>query len=309
MAFGFFGSSKVGPGVDKNRPEKKRFFLFFELYFRKFGQLIRANLMFTLCLIPALIVGLAGFLFLPRPINILGITLGLALIGPPVCGMTYLLRQMSLQRPVFVWHDFIDCMKKNFKQSLLFSILDSVVITIIGATIIFSLERFNDGAFQYVLFVLYIAVALIVLIMHYYIYPMMITLALSISKLIKNALILTLAAIKTNLITTFWMLLLVIIPAALLPIQLVATFTITLVPLFYSSLIGFIILFNSFPHVKRLLVDPYYEAHPEERKNNVFGDVYEEDEDEVIFTDLGTLEPKSTLAIKPNSGRGGKTIS
>ena len=132
------------------------------------------------------------------------------------------------------------------------------------------MERFNDGAFQYVLFVLYIAVALIVLIMHYYIYPMMITLALSISKLIKNALILTLAAIKTNLITTFWMLLLVIIPAALLPIQLVATFTITLVPLFYSSLIGFIILFNSFPHVKRFAGRPLIMKHIQRKEKIMF---------------------------------------
>ena len=34
---------KEGPGVSKDAPEKKRFFLFFELYFRKFWKMIELN--------------------------------------------------------------------------------------------------------------------------------------------------------------------------------------------------------------------------------------------------------------------------
>lgn len=308
MAFGFLGNTKVGPGVDKNRMEKKRLFRFFELYFRKFGRLMYINLLYTLFMLPSIGVAVLGFMFVPGSLSFLGVVFGIALMGPPTCGFTYLLRQLSLERPVFIWHDFIEYMKNNFKQSLLFSCLDAIVLTVVGISVHFSLLQFDQGAFQYILLILYVAVAIIVLNMHYYIYLMMITLDLRIPQLIKNSLILTLAAIKTNLITTFFIFVLVIIPFLFIPLDFLLAFVAIFTPLFYASLIGFIVVFNSFPHVKRLLVDPYYEAHPEARKNNVFGDTWEEEEDEPIFTDLGTLEPKSELTIK-TEGRGGKTVS
>lgn len=309
MAFGFMGNTKVGPGVDKERPEKKRLFLFFELYFRKFGRLMYINLLYALFMLPSIALAVLGFMFIPGTLSFLGVLFGIALMGPPTCGFTYLLRQLSVERPVFIWHDFVEHMKKNFKQSLLFSVLDSVVLSVVALTLHLSMLQFNDGVFQYVLLVFYLAVAIVILNMHYYIYPMMITLDLRIPQLIKNALLLTLAAIKTNLITTFWMLALVILPLLFIDQTIVFSFAVIFFPLFYVSLIGFIVVFNSFPHIKRLLVDPYYEAHPEARKNNVFGDTWDdEEEDETIFTDLGTLEPKSSINVR-REGKSNKTLS
>ena len=36
---------KAGPGISKNAPEKKPFFQFTELYFRKIGKLVKVNLL------------------------------------------------------------------------------------------------------------------------------------------------------------------------------------------------------------------------------------------------------------------------
>lgn len=57
---GFGNYSKPGKGVKKGEPEKKRFFLFFELYFRKISKLIQLNLVFVLFCIPAIAVGYGG---------------------------------------------------------------------------------------------------------------------------------------------------------------------------------------------------------------------------------------------------------
>ncbi len=311
MAFGLFSSSdNVGPGVDKERPEKKRFFLFFELYFRKFGKMMYTSLLYCLFLLPSAALTVLGFLFFRAPFNLIGLVLGLALIGPPTCGFTYLLRQMSLERPIFIWHDFWNTLKKNAKQSLCFSCLDAVVVFLVVVSLQFSLSQFNVGVMQYILVICYCALALVFLMMHYYIYLMMITLDLKISQLIKNSLILTVAGLRTNLITTFFMLVMAIIPALIIQLDFLILILVILVPLFYASLLGFIIVFNSFPHIKRLLIDPYYAAHPEARKNNPFGFETGDEEDEPVFTDLGTLEPKakSASASKTQSSNK-KTIS
>lgn len=75
--FGLFNYSKPGPGVDKNGPKKKRFFLFFELYFRKFWKMIELNLLFLVCCIP------------------------IVTIGPAIAGMTYVLRNYALGKAHF----------------------------------------------------------------------------------------------------------------------------------------------------------------------------------------------------------------
>ena len=52
-----FNYSKPGPGVEKEEQQKRRFFLFFELFFRKFWKLIQLNLLYLLFWIPPLIAG------------------------------------------------------------------------------------------------------------------------------------------------------------------------------------------------------------------------------------------------------------
>ena len=51
MALKIFNPTRTGKGVDKNQPEKKRFFLFFDLFFRKFWNICLVNLMFFVTLL------------------------------------------------------------------------------------------------------------------------------------------------------------------------------------------------------------------------------------------------------------------
>ena len=50
---GFFNYSKPGPGIDKNAPKKKGVALYLELFFRKFWELIRINVLYFIFSIPA----------------------------------------------------------------------------------------------------------------------------------------------------------------------------------------------------------------------------------------------------------------
>ena len=52
--------NKPGPGVSKDAPVKKPFFRFWEVYFRKFFDLIKVNLLFA---IPTAIILVLSFMF------------------------------------------------------------------------------------------------------------------------------------------------------------------------------------------------------------------------------------------------------
>ena len=92
--FNMFDPTREGKGVSKTQVKKKRFFLFFELVWRKFFKLCALNLIYLLCCIPIIT------------------------IGPATAGLMLVLRNMALERPVFVIHEFFDAFKKNFARSL-----------------------------------------------------------------------------------------------------------------------------------------------------------------------------------------------
>lgn len=55
--FGLFNYSKPVRVSIRMGLKKKRFFLFFELYFRKFWKMIELNLLFLVCCIPIVTIG------------------------------------------------------------------------------------------------------------------------------------------------------------------------------------------------------------------------------------------------------------
>ena len=91
---------------------------------------------------------------------------------------------------------------------------------------------------------------------------MMITFKLSIFKILKNSLIFAILGFKRNIVAVlgivFTILLNVGIAILYIPIGVVLPFMITV------SLCQFIAIYAAWPKVKEIMVDPYYESHPEE---------------------------------------------
>lgn len=68
----FNGYLKEGPGIDKNAKKKKGFFLYIDILFRKFFNLIKANLLYVLFSIPFILI---IFMFVaPNVMSWLGVT-------------------------------------------------------------------------------------------------------------------------------------------------------------------------------------------------------------------------------------------
>ena len=252
---GFGDFTKEGAGISKNRAEKKRFFVFWEIFARKAGKLIGLNLLYLICCIP------------------------IFTIGPATAGMMYVLRNMANERPTFVVEDFFDAFKKNFKQGVVVGLLNLLAAFVSGYGIFFYYccvtNPEQDPMFSMIPLIVVLSVGFVVLFASFYIYLMLVTCKLDTKALIKNSFILALAGFKTNILT-FLAILLVYVVILLPIIYLCWPLIIVLFCLYGASMPGFIVAFNSYKYITKYVTDPYYEQHqdekPEVKTESVFDD-------------------------------------
>ncbi len=294
--FGLFDYSKEGPGVSKQQAKKKRFFLFWELYFRKFWKLITLNLLsFALCL----------------PI---------VTIGPATAGFVFVLRKLANEEPVFLVSDFFEGFKKNWKQATVIFLLDVVLYAMLPfATSFYQAQTQIEGSgnwFFYIPMALCASALLIYTLMHYYIHLLIVTTNLKIKHILKNSFLLSCIALKTNLLTTLFAVLVLVLAVALCIFFMPA---IILFPLIVLSTVGFIVCFNSYQYILKYVVEPFYrdmplEEIPDQIKRTLHIGEQEDEEyedEEVIFRDMGQREIEDEPKEKQPKikGKKNKTIS
>ena len=277
--FGMHDYEKAGSGISKNAPKKKPFFAFIELYFRKFWKLIQLNIITFLFCIPVVT------------------------IGPALAGMTKVLRNFTLEKNSFIMHDFWKGFKQNWKQSLPVGLLDVLfTVSAMAALKVYPDLYTNTGSAVYiVLCVISISFALTVLMMNFYIMPMIVATNLNFANIIKNAFYLTCIALKKNIIT----LLIVAAVGLILYVSVILHVTTAIIiPFWPISFIGFVIIFNSYPQIQKYVIDPYYEERGE--INPEYSYLNPTDPEETLFTDKGGEEAPIE---SQKSGKKNKTIS
>ncbi len=226
--------SKEGKGVEKGDSEKKHpFVLFFSIYSRKFWNLCQVTLFHSLCGIPAFVLAmvLSGLIsghivivlevhfaailsnegsvdtnllqayigifdILARAVIALGIS-ALWGLGPVTTGYTYILRNYAREEHAWPWADFIEQIRKNFRQSVVVWILDCLVFALTVYAFFFYASA--EGTLQVVKYVIAF-VALAYTLMHIYIYPLMITYELKLKDVFKNAFLLAVGALPSNVL-------------------------------------------------------------------------------------------------------------
>ncbi len=270
---GFLSSryTKPGPGVEKDAPKKPSFFVFFEVLKRKFWNLIKVNMMYVVFNALALFIALYISSFFMQKIVIDNGTgdfvirlvfaafltlIPLITIGPVQAGFTYILRNYSREEHAFIWSDFKENILKNFKQGIIITVIDIFVMFILGFalnvyTTMTGLLSVAATAFTVLSIVMFI-------IMHFYIYPMLVTVKLNVKSIYKNALIFSLIKFIPNVL--------------MLILNLVVIFVAFYIPLIGAVLYVFILpsfigLMNNFyanPLINKYVVDPNISNEAEE---------------------------------------------
>lgn len=178
-------------------------------------------------------------------------------IGWQSVGGFYVLRGLVRGDAVFVFSDYFHAIKRNFKQGLLFGLLDSFLIIISTFDILYYSQ--SVGSFwKDVVFWMVAAVSLLYWFMRPYIYLMLITFDMKIKKMFKNALIFSVLGIKRNLLGALGIVLLVALHLAFIiatPISFVVPVILPIVYIFAA--IGFITTYAAYPIIDRYMIAPY----------------------------------------------------
>ena len=301
---GLFGSyQNAGPGINPYAPKKKPFFRFWELMWRSLGKLLSLNILHTLLHAPlflSLIVFLETDNAMTVPFSIGLLVIQFFLEGPIMAGCTRVLRLIVLDKPCFLGEEFKIGFSKNFMPSVLVWILDAVIIaSITSGYFMYPLaaEHFNAN-WPYIFYVISIGVALIVLFMNFYLFPMIVCTNLKTKAVFKNAFMLACLSPKACLISLGGI---VLILAILILLLLVHSLFMVLVAFFPAAFIGYLVMFVNYPVIQKFVIDPYYEETGEQNP--------EKDQpvpvDERVFTDRGGTE----TPIKVDKPKKGKTLS
>ena len=272
--FGFGNFNKEGPGIAKDAPKKRTFVVFFETFFRNFWKFAPISAIYTLIALPMVTSGLAAV------------------------GMTNVARNTARDKHSFGLSDFFDTLKKNWKQALPAGIIN----TIIYAVLIFDLVFFfnGEGTFYSAGLGIVLSMMIIFTMMNFYIWTLMITFKFSLKQIYKNSFKFVFINMKNNLVCFFVQAIVIALYVAIL-FLLSNHFALVLTLEFFAFIFTFpsfkflVEQYCVFPSIKKHIIDPYYEEHPDEdieKRRNLGIEIPGEDEtedetedDEKVFDD------------------------
>lgn len=216
-----------GAGVPENEPQKPGPIRYFIVSGRKFWDMVVLNLLYFLFSLPAIaIYTLIGLLFLGNAGDAVGgalaaegmtdiqilelkaavhivLSVGFGFLitallgsGAPRAGLSFVLRNYSREEHAFLWSDFLENTKKNLGKGTVIFLID-VLFTFI---ICLDIASYGGAGTFWGLIASYIAlfIFIIYILMHPYIYMILVTFGLKLKAAYKNAFMLTAVKIFQN---------------------------------------------------------------------------------------------------------------
>lgn len=206
----FYGKQGKGDFTLENLPQNRRQ-LFGEVLKVRWSAMFGVNLLYMVIWIPAIIwsflnvytlftmLTAEGAAYTAEDVHGLIATYLLimvpcvAITGPFNAGVTYVLRNWARDEHSFVFSDFKDAVKANWKQSLVISLIDGIL-----PFLIYTCWRFYGGmlaqsSFYIVPTALVLLVTIVWSLASMLAYPMLITYDLKLKDVIRNSILLTLA--------------------------------------------------------------------------------------------------------------------
>lgn len=250
------GYMKEGKGIEKDAPEKNRFFLFFELFFGHLGRLITINAIYFITMIPLFLGLFLSLNFKEFPIAFSGDIAGAILIVasifisfPMTCGFTYVIRNMQRREHAWIVRDMFKHAKLNYKKGAINGAVQIVAYFFFYvAAVFYSLNL--GGTLGFFCTCVVLVITLIFIWMQYYVNLMIVTFDLKLSQIYKNALIFATAKAPLNILIT-------VINAALLLALLCfvpTAINVFLLMIIYLALFGFITVYCVYPTIEKTMI-------------------------------------------------------
>jgi uncharacterized membrane protein YesL len=211
--------------------------------------------------------------------------------GLAQAGIANVTRNLTRDKHSFGLSDYFDTIKANWKQSLIVGILNLLVTVLLCFGLLFYYN--SEGIFSDIALGFLLICFVIFSFMRYYMWTMIITFDLPVSKIYKNSFLLAFVNFKSNLFVGVIELALyaaVILTVVWIPHFIVLFLGTILAVFILPGFTNLLIQFNTFPTIQKYMIDPYYEAHPDEDislRRSLSLDIKEhtEEDQEPIFHD------------------------
>ena len=216
----YYGKSGKGDYTPENLPTN-RWQLFWEMLRVRLSALVRLNLMYVVPWLPTMIVLMIGALSFLTSLNnmvdsgemiAVGELLGgvvaptllllvpcITITGPFTSGVCYVTRNWARDEHAFIWSDFKDAVKENWKQSLVISFVTSLVPLMLYVCWNFYGSMANDNAFMVVPQVLTMMIGLMWCLGVTYFHPLIVSYKLRMRDVIRNGLLLAVARLPMSI--------------------------------------------------------------------------------------------------------------
>ncbi len=292
-----YNPQNEGKGVSKLT--KRSFSHCLSVFFNKIFLLIKSNILFCLFTLPlAALAVIIAFVVFPDVnlfelkfevsfvFQIMLIPLPLAFVGPAVCGLTKVTRDIGREEHVELIKDFFITYKRCFFKSIIISLLQYVFyIAAFFAFIVYWGE--------WLFFCVSMIATIYFVLMQKYIYIMLVSTELSVFKMYKNAILLVLAGFKKTmailLITAIFIILLLLNFSATLYVNLALILTGLYLLLIHFSASRFFENYYAFDVMIKYVVEPFYNNGEEKPKakpqldNKYTDDSIEKEKSEYVY--------------------------
>lgn len=274
-----FDYTTPGKGVNKEDIPKKGLALFWDILVRRFWKLVSLNFLYIVFSIPALVIGwfIVAFLtssimasFFPEvALNMeqsaetgqalsqmcLYITCFIFSIfgsGAATAGVTKVIRNYRIDRHSWVWADFWSTFKKHFIKATVVYVIDTLFISVLTINFCFYGIYASGNIISYLLQGLMALVLFIFVLMHAYVYPIMVTFPKkNVWEIYKNSFILAMGKLPVTFLS---MLLCSAICLVVISLAFFVTiYAMLLIPIVLFSFIIYLNLFITYPNVQKYL--------------------------------------------------------
>ncbi len=231
----YYGKSGKGDYTKEDLPET-RMQLFWEMLRVRFSSLFKLNLLYVIAWIPAIIVigrglimgynGLSAMAEMQAQVDAGAETLealnqlnvdmvgyfravlmqtlvllipAIAVTGPFTAGLCYVTRNWARDEHSFVWSDFWQAVKENWKQALITSVITGLIPAILYVCYTFYGDMTSSSVLYLVPQSLSIVVCVLWLCSLLYVYPQMVTYEMKYATLIRNSLIMAISCLPMTI--------------------------------------------------------------------------------------------------------------
>ena len=218
---------------------------------------------------------------------LIGVIPCVAITGPSSAGAAYIMRNWARDQHAFLFSDFKDAFKNNWKQALFTSVFTAFVPVLAYTALVFYGEMAGSNMVMLAPMMIVFSALLIWTLMLPLIYPMMIGYELKLKDIFKNALLMACARLPQMVLAR----LITLIPIALLLVGIyMGNSIMQLIMMAYYLLFGFAFERLVYASVANSVFDRFINPHiegapvrqglrPQTEEDELFDD--EEDEDEI----------------------------